>query len=224
MPLGDIRARLHHVMVLFEILPRLKQENLLKNLHENNLHNHPDMANFSNNYYIWRKNYKLFLEIDTLFFQLCNKNFDNCLLVELCKFLHFFWKLNLMGIFMNNFWTIAACQYITLIKTVYVDLININLYEFNWVTPKNLAQLIAWFLASHLKGMKFWYTKGWCETLESGAKHGWKKYPVNKDVVRLLQAWLVMRYIPRWFHKKSWKNIDHSLLFSLLSNWIGLPT
>ena len=49
MPLGDIRARLHHVMVLFEILPRMKQENLQKNLHENNLHNYQDMANFSNN-------------------------------------------------------------------------------------------------------------------------------------------------------------------------------
>ena len=80
MPLGDIRARLHHVMVLFEILPRLKQENLLKNLHENNLYDNQDMANFSNNYSIWRNNYRLFLEIDPFFCQLIQSLTTDCLL------------------------------------------------------------------------------------------------------------------------------------------------
>ena len=77
-------------------------------------------------------------------------------------------------------------------EKVYVDLININLYKFDWVTPKNLAQLIAWFLASHLKGKK----KAWnFDTLKDDAKHSKveqsiveKKYQVNKDVVRLLCA------------------------------------
>ena len=124
-------------------------------------------------------------------------------------------KIWIYGQFLNN----TACQYTTTyIKNVYVNLININLYKFDWATPKNLAQLIAWCLASHLKGKK----KAWnFDTLKDDAKHSKveqsmveKKYQVNKDVVHLLRA--------IWFHKKRWKNIDHSFLFSLLSNWNGL--
>ena len=130
--------------------------------------------------------------------------------VGLCKFLRWlFCTLNLQGRFMGNFWTIAVCQYITLIKNLYVNLININLYKFDWVTPKNLAQLIAWFLASHLKGKK----KAWnFDTLNDDAKHSkveqsmvGKKIQVNKDVVHLLYSRLWNRRSP-WNKRSPWNS------------------
>ena len=58
-------------MVLFEILPRLKEKKLLKNLHANNLHKHLQII---------LRDRRIFLPV--------NSKFENKLFVGLCTFLH----------------------------------------------------------------------------------------------------------------------------------------